>query len=150
MRLRAATTADAEVAADIYLRSRAGAGDDIPPGVHPPGDVRRYVADVLLPTHECWLAETDGVAVGLLALDGADLHWLWVVPEAQGHGVGSALLEHAKLRRPDGLALWVFQTNTPAIGFYERRGFRRVRATDGDNEEGAPDFRYVWGAHPEG
>jgi ribosomal protein S18 acetylase RimI-like enzyme len=63
--------------------------------------------------------------------------------------MGTALLDHAKARRPDGLALWVFQMNTPAQLFYEAHGFVAVRATDGDNEEGAPDLRYVWGSHPE-
>ena len=37
----------------------------------------------------------------------------------------------------------------PARAFYERHGWRAVRETDGENEEGAPDVRYVWGAHGE-
>ena len=150
MTIRRATPADAATVADVYLASRAGAGDAIPPGVHPPDDVRRFVAEVVVPTRETWLATgPDGDALGVLVLDGDDLDWLWVRPEAQGNGVGSALLAHAQSRRPGGLALWVFTSNTPARAFYERHGWRAVRATDGDNEEGAPDVRYVWGGHPE-
>lgn len=148
--IRRATAADAAAVTDVYLRSRTGAGDAIPPGVHPPADVHRFVADVVVPQREAWLAlDPDGRAVGVLVLDGDDLDWLWVRPEAQGRGVGSALLAHAREQRPDGLALWVFTSNTPARAFYERHGWRAVRATDGDNEEGAPDVRYVWGAHRE-
>lgn len=148
--VRRAGADDAAAVADVYLRSRAGAGTAIPPGVHPDDDVRRHVRDDVLPVHETWLAEVDGVPVGVLVLAGDDLDWLWVVPEAQGRGVGSTLLAHAQARRPGGLALWVFESNTPAREFYERREWRAVRRTAGDNEEGAPDVRYVWGGHPEG
>jgi ribosomal protein S18 acetylase RimI-like enzyme len=147
--IRRATARDAPAVADVYLRSRAGAGDAIPPGVHPPGDVHRHVAEVVVPARETWVAEQAGEVVGVLVLDGADLDWLWVLPEAQGRGTGTALLTHAQGARPDGLALWVFASNLPARSFYERHGWRAVRSTDGDNEEGAPDVRYVWGNHPE-
>ena len=43
------------------------------------------------------------------------------------------------------LRLWVFQQNTPAIGFYRRRGFRLVELTDASgNEEREPDALYEW------
>lgn len=146
--IRRATAADATALADVYLRSRAGAGDVIPPGVHPPADVHRFVAEVVVPDREAWLAcDPAGTAVGVLVLDGDDLDWLWVLPEVQGTGVGTALLAHATQRRPHGLALWVFASNTPALAFYARHGWRAVRTTPGDNEEGAPDVRYVWGGH---
>lgn len=148
--IRRAVDADAGAIADVHLRSRRGAGTAIPPGVHPDEDVHRFVRDVVLPEREAWVAESDGRIVGVLVLEGDDLDWLWVDPSAQGAGVGGALLEHATTLRPRGLALWVFASNAPARGFYERRGWRAVRTTDGDNEEGAPDVRYVWGAHPEG
>ena len=61
-------------------------------------------------------------------------------------GLGSRLVELARQRRPDGLALWVFASNTGAVRFYERHGFAVVGGTDGDNEEGAPDLRMVWPA----
>jgi GNAT superfamily N-acetyltransferase len=134
---------DADVAADIYLRARAMAA--MPPGIHPDDDVRAHVAGVLIPHREVWLAVEDGEAVGVLVLDGADLDWLFVAPHAQTRGVGSALLDHAKSLRPDGLSLWTFVTNVAAQRFYERRGFVEAERTDGaGNEEHAPDIRYVW------
>lgn len=147
--IRRATAEDAEVVTHLYLRSREGAGDAIPPGVHPPEDVRRHVAEEVIPHRETWLAELDGIPAGVLVLED-DLDWLWVDPELQGRGVGSALLAHAQELRPEGLALWVFASNAPARGFYERRGWRAVGGTDGDNEERVPDVRYVWAPHPDG
>ncbi len=140
-----ATRQDARAAADIYLRSRAATGAAMPPGIHPADDVRAYVADVLIPEREVWLAVDDGEPVGVLVLDGGDLDWLFVVPQAQARGVGSALLDHAKSLRPDGLSLWTFVSNVAAQRFYEGRGFVEAERTDGAaNEERAPDIRYVW------
>jgi chorismate mutase len=64
--------------------------------------------------------------------------------------VGSALLDLAKTRRPDGFCLWVFEVNHPARGFYARRGLVELERTDGSaNEERAPDIRMAWpGAEP--
>lgn len=58
------------------------------------------------------------------------LHKLYVVPEAQGGGVGKALLEHviaqARLAGDTTVELNVNRHNT-ALGFYQRQGFRIVR-----------------------
>jgi ribosomal protein S18 acetylase RimI-like enzyme len=134
---------DADAAADIYLRARAVSA--MPPGIHPDDDVREHVANVQIAQRETWLAVDAGEPVGVLVLDGADLDWLFVAPHAQGRGLGSALLDHAKSLRPDGLSLWTFVTNVAAQRFYERRGFVEADRTDGAaNEEQAPDIRYIW------
>ena len=73
------------------------------------------------------------------------LEKLYVDPEAQNRGVGTALLDQAKALRPDGLVLWVFQKNEGARRFYERHGFRLVKLTDGaENMEREPDALYEW------
>lgn len=99
----------------------------------------------VLPNLECWVAETPAPeTIGLLVLQG---NWveLYVSPVWQGHGIGGALVELAKDLRPEGLQLWTFVSNIPARRFYERRGFVCVEETDGsDNEERAPDMRYVY------
>lgn len=146
MDLRRAGALDAAIAAQVYLASRRGAGDLIPPSVHDDEDVLRWMRDVFLPHAEVWFAVEDGRVVGLLGLQEPDwLEQLYVVPEAQGLGVGTALVELAKQLRPRGLQLWAFESNTPAHRFYERHGFVVVEHTDGAaNEEHAPDRRYVW------
>lgn len=140
-----ASTTDASAIADVWLRSRKGAGDAIPPAVHDDDDVRQYFAERVLPSMETVVAvDDDHGIVGLLVLEGDVVDHLYVDPAHQSRGAGSALLDHAKRRHPNGLQLWTFQSNTPARQFYERRGFVAVRMTDGDNEEGAPDVLYRW------
>jgi GNAT superfamily N-acetyltransferase len=140
---------DCDAAAGVWWRSRTVG--QLPAPVHTAEEVRRWFSDVLLPDGQTWLAERDGLPVAVLTLDGDDLDQLYVVPEARGQGIGSLLVELAKSMRPDGLALWTFQSNIAAQHFYRRHGFAAVRRTDGAaNEERAPDVRMVWGNHPEG
>jgi GNAT superfamily N-acetyltransferase len=81
---------------------------------------------------------------GLIAFHDDWIEQLYVLPEAQGRGVGSALLEIAR-RTADRLQLWTFQRNAQARHFYEARGFALVEETDGTgNEEKEPDARYLW------
>jgi hypothetical protein len=49
----------------------------------------------------------------------------------------------------DCLHLWVFQKNIGARRFYERRGFRAIKETDGTgNEEREPDALVEWRRDP--
>jgi GNAT superfamily N-acetyltransferase len=69
---------------------------------------------------------------------------LYVLPEAQGNGIGTALLQRAMNAFAE-LQLWVFQRNEGARRFYENRGFRFVELTSGTgNMEKEPDVRYIW------
>ena len=54
------------------------------------------------------------------------------------------LVNLAKELHPEHLDLWTFQSNTAARRFYERHGFVAIDATDGQNEENAPDVHYRW------
>ena len=53
---------------------------------------------------------------------------LYVLPEKQGRGYGSALLEHAAARCPGAPRLWLLNINEKARRFYEARGFRETGA----------------------
>ena len=135
---------DAAAVAEVWLRSRKASVPAIPAPVHTDDEVRAWFAEVVLLERETWVAEVDGEVVGLLVLDGDDVDQLYVDPAVTGEGIGSRLLERAKVERPGGLDLWTFQANTGARRFYERRGFAEVARTDGDNEEGARDVRLAW------
>ncbi len=141
--LRLAVGDEADAVADVWLRSRKASVPAIPAPVHRDAEVRRWFAEVVLPSRETWVAEADGI-VALLVLDADGVDQLYVDPAWTGRGLGSRLLDVAKQRRPAGLDLWTFQSNLGARRFYERHGFEAVEATDGDNEEGAPDVRYRW------
>ena len=144
VRIRPVESGDTEAVGDVFLAALAGM--TYLPKLHTEEETRVFIRDVLLPNNEAWVAEEDGGRViGFVGL-GDDFVWhLWVLPEEQNRGVGTALLELAKERRPDGLQLWVFQRNVGARRFYERQGFTLVELTDGSgNEEREPDARYVW------
>ena len=142
--LRPARPADAGQVAEVWLRSFAAAL----PGVrraHSDDEVRRWVAGVLLPTCDVWVAEDDGAVVGVLALTDGWLDQLYLDPDRRGQGIGDRFVALAKGRQPRGLQLWTFQVNEPARRFYLRHGFVEVERTDGArNEEREPDVRLVW------
>jgi GNAT superfamily N-acetyltransferase len=147
--VRRGTHADARAAADLWLRARKAAAGAIPVPVHDDDDVREWFAGHVVPDTELWLAEDHASAlVGLLVIDGPWIEQLYVEPTMTGRGIGARLLALAKHERPDGLRLWTFASNAGAQRFYERHGLTATRRTEGDNEEGAPDILYEWGAIP--
>ncbi|MFD9424369.1 MULTISPECIES: GNAT family N-acetyltransferase [unclassified Streptomyces] len=94
------------------------------------GERARKVREVYLREAENWVADEDGVAVGLLGLIGSEIGGLFVAPRAQGRGIGRALVEHAATLRGD-LLLEVFEANPGARGFYGLMGFEeRERRVD--------------------
>ena len=144
--VRPAGPGDADALAGLFLDAREAAYPAMPRPVHPPDEVHRWMRGRLdEPACEVWLAERDGRPAGLLLLEDAWVHSLYVDPALLGQGIGSLLLELAKSRRPRRLGLWVFESNTPALRFYLRHGFVEVRRTDGsDNEEREPDVEMTW------
>jgi len=109
----------------------------------------RYPDYPVLPDGEELVAEVDARVVGFVSLgrvrdDGMPAHmgevWaLYVLPEVQGAGLGSALLAgglarlHALGLGP--VVLWVLESNTSARAYYERRGF----SLDGGRKHWARD-----------
>ncbi|NOC46552.1 GNAT family N-acetyltransferase [Ruegeria sp. HKCCD7559] len=90
------------------------------------------------------VAETEAGVVGFLALDGREIHSLYLDASVRGRGIGRQLLDHAKSARSE-LSLYAFQNNARACRFYERNGFAEVARSDGaDNDENLPDIRFVW------
>jgi GNAT superfamily N-acetyltransferase len=92
-----------------------------------------------------FIAEESEQVVGfaLLFENIGRLDQLFVRPDAQSRGIGTALLNLAKTRCPRGLHLDTQQANTGARRFYERHGFRRGR--EGINKvNGKPNVEYVW------
>ena len=143
--IRAATPDDAQAVAEIYLAARHASVPAIPPLVRCDDEVRTWVADMLIPLHDVRVAELSGVELAMMALAPGWLDHLYVQPELWGHGIGTAMVDEAKVLQPTGLQAWVFATNAGARRFYERHGFVAAEHTDGSaNEEGAPDVRYVW------
>ncbi len=158
--LRPATSGDAPAVARLFGLVRRAAVPHMPPAVHTSEEDQRYFAALLAgdsgdpqpPAEhqadlgtETWVVEAPEELIAFAVLQRDWLHSLYVHPDHAGQGVGTALLDLAKTRRPDGFCLWVFQSNTPARAFYTARGLVSLETTDGrDNEEGVPDLKMAW------
>lgn len=135
---------EATQVADLYLRVRSANPGAIPPVVHSDESVRDWFSAVLSVRDQVWVAEDGGVLVGFIALQRPDwVDQLYVDGAQAGRGIGGALMAVAARELGPRLQLWTFQSNLGARRFYERLGFVAVEMTDGDNEEGAPDMRYL-------
>ena len=142
--IRRATAGDAQAIGSLYLASR----DDALPGLHnahTDDEVRGWIARVLLPRDDVWIAERDGTMLGFIALHDGWVEQLYLAPACYRQGIGTALLAIAKRHNPRELRLFCFQRNSRARAFYEANGFHAVRFSDGsDNEEREPDIEYLW------
>jgi GNAT superfamily N-acetyltransferase len=141
--LRQLELADMDAAARLH---RAAFDHTLPwlTGLHTPAEDRWFHRERIFKTCAIWGAFDRADLVGIVAFRDDWIDQLDVLPEAQGHGVGTELLRVAQ-RAFDRLQLWTFQRNIRARGFYEARGFLLVEETDGArNEEKEPDALYLW------
>lgn len=114
------------------------------PELHTAQEDLWFFRERLLPETETWVAEAGGAIAGYVAFKPGWISHLYIHPDHQGCGIGDALLAKA-LEDGAPRELWTFQRNARARAFYEKRGFRLVRLTDGaDNEEKEPDALYAW------
>jgi ribosomal protein S18 acetylase RimI-like enzyme len=143
MRIRLAQPNDTDAVADVYLSAISGM--TYLPELYTEDETREFIRHVLLPNNEVWVAEEAEELVGFVGFGDGSLRHLWVRTDNQNMGIGTALLDIAKERCPEGLKLRVFQQNSGARRLYERNGFSLVALTDGSsNEEHEPEARYVW------
>jgi GNAT superfamily N-acetyltransferase len=113
-------------------------------GLHTPAEDRWFFREQVFTSCEVWGAFDNAAMTGILAFREGWIDQLYVLPTAQGRGIGTQLLRIAQ-RSFDRLQLWTFQRNTQARRFYGARGFVLVEETDGArNEEKEPDALYLW------
>jgi GNAT superfamily N-acetyltransferase len=113
-------------------------------GLHTPEEDRWFFRERVFRSCDIWGAFGGEGMRGIIAFRQDWVDQLYILPDAQGRGVGTALLQVAQ-GTFDRLQLWTFQRNIPARRFYEARGFALVRETDGSgNEEKEPDALYLW------
>lgn len=97
--IRPGWAGDADEVCRVYLAARNLAADE---------EVRAWVAEVMIPQSELWVAEHAGRVVGFAALRGTGLDHLYVAPDSQGQGFGTALLDRlgftlVEAEEPSGL-----------------------------------------------
>jgi GNAT superfamily N-acetyltransferase len=141
--LRQLKLADMDAAARVHRTALDRALPTLA-GFHTPEEDRWFFRERVFTTCKLWGAFDGDAMTGVIAFRDEWIDQLYVLPEAQGHGLGTALLQVAQ-NAFDRLQLWTFQRNVQARRFYEARGFALIRETDGTrNEEKEPDALYLW------
>ena len=141
--LRRATVCDADAVANVYYTSFRLL--TFLPMLHTIEEYQWFISNVTLRECEVTVAEDETGIVAFLARRREEIRLLYTRPDRVGMGAGTQLIDAAKTTGVGVLELWCFQANERARRFYEARGFRAIRFTDGaDNEERTPDVRYRW------
>ena len=141
--LRRATVCDAKAVANVFSASFRLL--TFLPILHTVEEDRRYIQNVILNECEVTVAEDESGIVSFLARQGEEVRLLHTRPDRIGVGAGTQLIDAEKASGIGALELWCFEANERARRFYEARGFRAIRFTDGaHNEEQMPDIRYRW------
>ena len=109
----------------------------------PVARTRSRLMEALAEGQDFWIPEVSGVVAGVLTLRPSFIDKLFLAPQWQGLGIGSALIAKAKVLFPDHVELHCAQQNYPACRFYECHGFiareHRIYAP-----MGVADIIYRW------
>ncbi len=130
--------AEIDDAAELYVRSGRAAFTWRPDNHFRAEDFKMFALD-----EEVWLAQMGGALVGILSIFRAEsfIHCLYVDPDAQGLGVGRALVSHVRRVMGEPLTLKLDVPNRKAIAFYEATGWERMTGLD---DQGVDDAGIKW------
>lgn len=73
-----------------------------------------------------YVAEEDDQVVGFVGLGNRRLEFLYVLPQMQKKGIGTALMKQALVQLPRPVKLAVFSDNIKAKKLYEKFGFKVI------------------------
>jgi len=94
--------------------------------------------NIYIPASENYVYEVDSRIVGFYSLHENTLAAIFVLPEHQGQGIGTSLLNHAKNRRKK-LKLSVYKENQASLAFYLSQGFS-VLSEQADEHTGHHEY----------
>jgi len=141
-RIRPAKSQDAEAVARLFRIVRTACLPYLP-DLHTPSEDLAFFRDRVFRDCTVWVAGEAAID-GFCAWRPGWVDHLYIRPDCQGRGLGTALLAQA-MARYSPLRLWAFHRNAQALRFYAARGFRVVERTDGSrNEEREPDAMLEW------
>ena len=110
---------------------------------HSVEEQRQYLLHEVVPKNEVRVALANGQVVGFIAASKESLDQLYVHVDHQGRGIGTKLLEWAKVQSNGTLWLYAFESNEGAQRFYESNGFK-VAARGIEENWQLDDIRYKW------
>ena len=98
----------------------------------------------LLPQAELYVHENEDTRQidGFIGLTENHIEGVFVAKAARSKGVGKALLEYAKSRKPS-LTLSVYQKNERALAFYQREQFT-VQSEGIDEDTNEAELQMLW------
>jgi len=140
--LRDFAPGDLDAVADI-LRCATRKAYSFMAWTHTDDSFAAFIAHTLPTWDAVRVAVADYRPVGFACLEGDLLDQLFVLPDWQGKGIGSLLLDDIKTLRPAGFRLYTFQKNLAARAFYEHRGFVETGRGFSEQEQEA-DIAYRW------
>ncbi len=114
---------------------------------HPQGysEWLRRFRDDLEARGDIWVAQMQNCIVGfmIVIVRERELNQLFIDPNYQNQGIGSALMNKAKEICPQGLKLTVLQQNITACRFYKKHGFTAGKLSI-NKVNGQPCIEYSW------
>jgi GNAT superfamily N-acetyltransferase len=130
--------AEIDDAAALYVRSGSAAFTWRAADHFCAADFKRFGLD-----EEVWLALMGDALVATLSILREEnfVHCLYVDPDAQGLGIGRALVCHVRGVANGPLTLKLDVPNRKAIGFYEATGWERLTGFD---DQGVDDVGIKW------
>ena len=98
----------------------------------------------ILPQAELYVHENEATQQidGFIGLSESHIEGIFVAKSARSKGIGKALLEYAKSRKPR-LTLSVYQKNERALAFYRREQFT-VQSEGIDEDTNEADIQMLW------
>lgn len=140
--IRAAQPCDDEAIQKVWLLASLQAHDFIPAAFW--WQQQEALRARYLPGAEIWVYEREQEVQGFVALAGDYLAALFVRPDCQQQGIGTALLNLAKRQRPQ-LSVKVYCENDIAMNFYLQQKFTVVKECT-DAASGQPELYLNYGA----
>jgi ribosomal protein S18 acetylase RimI-like enzyme len=110
---------------------------------HPLSEQERFFDDEVVPRNSVIVVTEGSAVVAFLAYTRETISQLYVRLDHQRMGIGTALLDRAKLESNGSLRLFTFEANRKAQRFYETRGFMPIRRGFEDKWKLA-DIEYEW------
>jgi len=88
--------------------------------------VKKAMKEMYLPNSDTWVYIESGTIIGFIAMQNNEIGGLFVDPNQQSKGVGTALVKHIS-QFHDTIEVDVFEKNKIGKPFYEKYGFKVIK-----------------------